>query len=101
MEHCITLFGHLSEATGHIWAVMVNLSSLTKITDHETFKMILQASAHAQPLVQLNILENVLNPVIDKPPWMAEETQKAKIQEKLLPDYKKCEVTKGTQKQLH
>ena len=61
--------------------------------------MILQASA--QPLVQLNILENVLNPVIDKPPWTAEETQKAKIWEKLLPDYKKCEVTKGAQKQSH
>ena len=38
MEHCIMLFNHLSEATGHISAAMVNLSSLAKITDHENSK---------------------------------------------------------------
>ena len=44
-EHCITLFDHLSETTGHISAVMANLASLSKITDHETFKIILPANA--------------------------------------------------------
>ena len=77
MEHCIMLFDHLSEATSHISAAMVNLSSLAKITDHETFKMILQASA--QPLVQLNIPANMLNPVMDKPPPTAEEAHKSKV----------------------
>ena len=74
-EHCITLFNHLSEATGHISPAMVNLSSLAKITDHETFKMILQASA--QPLVQLNIPVNMLNSIMDKknPKWQRKHTR--------------------------
>ena len=41
MEHCIALFDHLSKTTDHISAAMANLAALTKITDHETFKIIL------------------------------------------------------------
>ena len=76
-EHCIILFDHLSEATSHISAAMVNLSSLAKITDHEAFKIILQASTRT--LVQLNIPANMLNLVMDRLPPVAGEAHKLKI----------------------
>ena len=45
MEHCVSLFNHLSEATGHISAAMANLAALAKVADQETFRIILRASA--------------------------------------------------------
>ena len=66
------LFDSLSAATDHLLAAYANLSSLAKICDEETFCMILVASVW--PLVQLNIPEKFLNPVVDpKPPTKGEE----------------------------
>lgn len=65
-KHCIMLIDNLSVVTGYISAAMANLSSLAKLMDPRTFRIILEASA--QLLVQFNILENMLNPVVDKSP---------------------------------
>lgn len=44
-EYYITLFDNLSAATGYMSSVMANLSSLAKLTDPKTFRIILEASA--------------------------------------------------------
>ena len=44
IDNIISLFKHLSEAHAHMSTAVVNLSSLGKITDPLTFKMILRAS---------------------------------------------------------
>ena len=43
-ELCVSLFDHMSEATGHISAAMANLSTIAKCTDYRTFQTILQVS---------------------------------------------------------
>ena len=45
IEHVISLFNSLSTATEHLSVAFANLSSLAKICDKETFRMILAASA--------------------------------------------------------
>ena len=64
-EDCINLFESLSVATHHISIAMANLASLPKNTDPETFRIILKASA--QPLVQINLSDVILDPTHDKP----------------------------------
>ena len=44
-EHVISLFNSLSTATEHLSVAFANLSSLAKICDEETFRMILATSA--------------------------------------------------------
>lgn len=83
-EHCITLFDSLSVATHHISLAMANLSSLAKLVDVDTFKMILWASAH--PLVQINIGEDMLDSTRDKPMPSDKETHKEKLRKTLLLD---------------
>ena len=43
-----------------------NLSSLAKITDQQTFQMVLKATV--RPLMQVNMPEHFLNPVEDTKP---------------------------------
>ena len=45
IEHVISLFDSLSAATEHLSVAFTNLSSLAKICDEETFRMILATSA--------------------------------------------------------
>ena len=59
-EECINLFEYLSMATHHISIAMANLAVLAKKVDPETFRIILKASA--QPLVQINLNEETLDP---------------------------------------
>ena len=91
-EHCITLFDKMYTATNYISLAMVNLSSLVKLTNPKTFRFILEASMH--PLVQLNIPENMLNPVRDKPP-LGQKTHREKLQKVLLPNDRNTRLRRG------
>ena len=82
-DHVITLFDSLSVATDHLSTAFANLSSLVKICNKETFRIILTGSACS--LVQINILENFLNPVAMLVPSKEGEEQLKKICASLLP----------------
>ena len=69
-------------ATDQLSAAFVNLSSLVKICNEETSRIILRVSAW--PLVQINILENFLNPVAVPVPPKEGKEQPKKIQMALL-----------------
>ena len=60
-----------------------NMSSLTKIVDPDTFQGVLKATAH--PLIQVNILERYLNPVVEPQPQTTLEERMEKLQKVLLP----------------
>ena len=60
VEHIITYFDNLSAAHRYLSSAATNLSSLGKLVDAETFKMLLHAGIW--PLVQLNILDKFLDP---------------------------------------
>lgn len=88
-EHCITLFDNLSVAMGYMSASMANLSSLAKLTDPKMFRIILEASTW--PLVQLNILDGMLNPIVDKAPPSEGKAHRERLRGALLPN-EKCTV---------
>ena len=50
-----------------------NMSSLAKITDPETFDMVMKAAA--RPMIQINVPEHYLSLVQDPPPKMTAEEQ--------------------------
>ena len=62
VRELITAFNHLSEAHVHMLSYAANMSSLAKITDLDTFQAVLKATACL--LIQVNILEWFLNPVL-------------------------------------
>ena len=65
-EECqliISTFNHISEAMAHSSMVAANISALGKITDPQTFDLVLQAAA--RPLVQINIPDRYLSAVQD------------------------------------
>ena len=64
-ELIVTCFDHLSEVHTHMSSFVANMSSLAKITDPETFVMVMKAAA--QPMIQINILEHYLSLVQDPP----------------------------------
>ena len=55
----MTTLDHVLEAFGHLSLAVVNMSSLAKFSDRETFNLVLQAAFH--PLIQVNILPHFLN----------------------------------------
>ena len=65
----ITTLHSISEDQAHMSMTTTNLSSLVKITDPETFKLVLRAMVH--PMVQLNIPPRFLDPVWDPEPMSA------------------------------
>ena len=65
-ELIVLCFDHLSEAHTHMLSFVANISSLAKITDPETFDMVMKAAA--QPMIQVNIPECYLSLVQDPPP---------------------------------
>ena len=76
-------FDHLSEAHTHMSSFVANMSSLAKITDPETFDMVMKAAA--RPMIQINILECYLSPVQDPPPKTTAEEKLAQLERVLLP----------------
>ena len=82
-DHIITLFDSLSAAMDHLSTAFMNLSSLAKICDEETFQVILAMST--RPLCQINVLEKFLNlGAVPVPPKEGEEQLKM-IRTALLP----------------
>ena len=79
----ISTLDHISEAQVHMSTATVNLSSLTKITDSETFRLVLKAMVC--PMGQLNIPPWYLDPVRDPKPTSAVVQQAKKIEAWLLP----------------
>ena len=65
----IATLDSISEAQAHMSMATTNLSSLAKITDAETFRLVLKATVH--PMVQLNIPPQFLDLVRDPEPMSA------------------------------
>ena len=64
-ELIMSYFNHLLEVHTHMWSFMANISSLAKITNPETFDMVMKAVARL--MIQVNIPEHYLSPVQDPP----------------------------------
>ena len=62
----IATLDNISEAQAHMSMATANLSSLAKITDVETFRLVLKVTVC--PMVQLNISPHYLDPVRDPEP---------------------------------
>ena len=82
-ELIVMCFNHLSEVHAHMSSFVANMSSLAKITDPETFDMVMKAAAW--PLIQINIPEHYLSPVQDPPPKMTTEEWLSQLEKVLLP----------------
>ena len=82
-ELIVMCFNHLSEAHAHMSSFMANISSLAKITDPETFDMVMKAAV--QPMIQINIPEHYLSPVQDPPPKTTAEECLSWLEKVLLP----------------
>ena len=76
-------FNHLLEAHAHMSLFAANMSSLAKITNPETFNMVMKVAA--RPMIQINILECYLSPVQDPPPKMTTEECLSQLEKVLLP----------------
>lgn len=84
-EHCVMLFDNIGMATGYMSVVWVNLSSLAKIADEATFRVILAASI--RPLVQLNIPPDIFNPLEDMKVETGREKEMTQLKKALLPHH--------------
>ena len=82
-ELIMSSFDHLSEVHAHMSSFAANISSLAKITDPETFNMVMKAVA--RPMIQVNIPEHYLGPVQDPPPKTAAEERLSWLEKVILP----------------
>ena len=82
-ELIVACFDHLSEAHAHMSSFAANISSLAKITDPETFDMVMKAAA--RPMIQINILEHYLSPVQDPPLKTTAEERLSQLEKVILP----------------
>ena len=67
----------------HMSSFMANISSLAKITDPETFDMVMKAVA--RPMIQVNIPECYLSLVQDPPPKTTAEERLSRLEKVILP----------------
>ena len=74
---------HASAAWSHSSQLVVNLSSLGKIANPETFHLILKACT--PPLIQVNVLAQYLNPVEQPKPQTMAEKHLEMLQNHILP----------------
>ena len=82
-ELIMMCFNHLLEVHAHMSSFAANMSSLAKITNPETFDMVMKVAA--RPMIQINILECYLSPVQDPPPKMTTEEHLSQLEKVLLP----------------
>ena len=82
----IGIFDSACEAHSHLATVAANLSSLAKVTDQETLKLIMKSAV--SPLIQMNVPEGFLDPVKDKEPHTSEQELAEKIEKTILPRHK-------------
>ena len=81
-ELIMMCFDHLLEAHTHMSLFMANISS-AKITDPETFDMVMKAAA--QPMIQINVPEHYLSLVKDPPLKTTAEECLSRLEKVLLP----------------
>ena len=86
LELIIGIFDSACEAHSHLAMVAVNLSSLAKVTNQGTLKLIMKSAV--QPLIQMNMPEGFLDPVKDKEPQMSEPELAEKVEKTILPRHK-------------
>ena len=82
-ELIMTCFDHLSEAHAYMLSFMANITSLAKITDPETFDMVMKAVA--RPMIQVNVPEHYLSLVQDPPPKTTAEECLSQLEKVILP----------------
>ena len=82
-ELIVICFNHLSEVYAHMSSFMANISSLAKITDPETFDMVMKAAAWL--MIQINIPEYYLSLVQDPPLKTTAEECLSQLEKVLLP----------------
>ena len=82
-ELIMSCFDHLSEAHAHMSSFMANISSLAKITDPETFDMVMKAAA--RPMIQVNIPERYLSPIQDPSLKTTTEERLSQLEKVILP----------------
>ena len=86
LELIIRIFDSTCETHSHLAMVTANLSSLAKVTDWETLKLIMKSVVWL--LIQMNVPEGFLDPVKDKEPQMSEQELAKKVEETILPRHK-------------
>ena len=79
----ISALDHASEAHAHMSTMCAYISSLAKISNKETVNSVLRVVG--QPLMQLNVPERFMNPVVDPKPMTSEEEWKEKLEKVILP----------------
>ena len=82
-ELIMTCFNHISEAHAHMSSFAANMSSLAKITNPETFDMVMKVAA--QLMIQINVPECYLSPVQDPPRKTTTEECLSQLEKVLLP----------------
>ena len=82
-ELIVMCFYHLLEVHAHMSSFVANMSSLAKITDPETFDMVMKAAVRL--MIQINILECYLSLVQDPPPKTTAEERLSQLEKVLLP----------------
>ena len=85
LELIIRIFDSTCEAHSHLATVTANLSSLAKVTDWETLKLVMKSAV--QPLIQMNVPEGFLDPVKDKEPHTSEQELAEKVEKTILPSH--------------
>ena len=78
LELIIGIFDSACEAHSHLATVTANLSSLAKVTDWETLKLVMKSAVW--PLIQMNVPEGFLDPIKDKEPQTLEQELAKKIE---------------------
>ena len=86
LELIIRIFDSTCEAHLHLAMVTANLSSLAKVTDWETLKLIMKSTVW--PVIQINVPEGFLDPIKDKEPQTSEQELAEKIEKTILPRHK-------------
>ena len=86
LELIVGIFNSACEAHSHLATVAANLSSLAKVTDWETLKLIMKGAV--QPLIQMNVPEGLLDPIKDKEPQTLEQELAKEIENMILPRHK-------------
>ena len=82
-ELIVMCFDHLLEAHAHMSLFVSNMSSLAKITDPETFDMVMKTAARL--MIQVNIPEHYLSLVQDPPLKTTAEERLSQLEKFLLP----------------
>ena len=82
-ELIVTCFNHLLEVHAHMSSFMAKISLLAKITNPETFDMVMKAAARL--MIQVNVLEHYLSLVQDPPLKITAEECLSWLERVILP----------------